>query len=118
MVVWMCAVRSWAEVAPAAASTTQCGGHFFPLRGPCVIEARRLRLWDGRYDLMEDGHHVATWERSHWTIGGMIEVGGRTLMVRANLENDEASLTEAGGRRVATARGFAHKHWTIEPGMA
>ena len=67
MVVWMCAVRSWAEVAPAAASTTQCGGHFFPLRGPCVIEARRLRLWDGRYDLMEDGHPVATWERSHWT---------------------------------------------------
>ena len=83
-----------------------------------MIEARKLRVWDGRYDLLEDGHHVATWERSHWTIGGMIEVGGRTLMVRANLENDEASLTEAGGRRVATARGFAHKHWTIEPGMA
>jgi hypothetical protein len=79
-----------------------------------VIEARKLRVWDGRYDFIEDGHRVATWESSHWTIGGMIEVGGRTLMVRANLENDEASLTEAGGRRVATARGFARKHWTIE----
>ena len=79
-----------------------------------MIEARRLRLWDGRYDLLEDGRCVATWERSLWATGGRFELGGRSFTVRANLLGDEASLTEAGGRRVATAHGFGRKNWTIE----
>ena len=66
--------------------------------GGRVIEARKLRLWDGRYDLLEDGRWVATWERSLWATGGRFELGGRSFTVRANLLGDEASLTEAGGR--------------------
>jgi hypothetical protein len=79
-----------------------------------VIEARKLRLWDGRYDLLEDGRWVGTWERSHWTTGGRIELAGRNLTVRANPLDGESSLTEAGGRRVATAHGLGRRHWTIE----
>lgn len=79
-----------------------------------MIEARRLRLWDGRYTLVEDGRCVATWEMSHWSTGGRFELEGRRFMVRANLLGDEASLIEGGGRRIATAHGFGRKHWTIE----
>ena len=53
-----------------------------------MIEARRLRLWDGRYDLLEDGRWVATWERSPWATGGRFELGGRSFTVRANLLGD------------------------------
>jgi hypothetical protein len=79
-----------------------------------VIEARKLRLRAGRYDFLEDGRWVATWERSPWATGGRIEVDGRRFTVRATLLGDEASLTEAGGRRVAVARGFGRKNWSIE----
>ncbi len=79
-----------------------------------MIEARRLRLWDGRYDLLEDGRWVATWERSLWATGGRFELGGRSFTVRANLLVDEARLTGAGGRWLASAHGFGRKNWTIE----
>ena len=79
-----------------------------------MLQARRLRLWDGRYDLLEDGRWVATWERSYWSTGGRFTLDGRSFTVRANLLGDVASLTEPGGRRIATARGFGRKDWTIE----
>ncbi|HYN65857.1 MAG TPA: hypothetical protein VES93_03140 [Ornithinibacter sp.] len=79
-----------------------------------MIEARRLRLWGGRYDLVEDGRTVATWERSLWTTGGRLDVDGRSFTVRANLLGGESSLTEVGGRRVATAHDIGRRSWTIE----
>ncbi len=79
-----------------------------------MIEARKLRLWDGRYDLIEDGRCVATWERSLWATGGRIAVDGRRYTVRADLLGGVCSLTEAGGGRVATARGVGRRDWTIE----
>ncbi len=39
-----------------------------------MITARRLRLWDGRYDLLEDERRVATWDSAHWSTGGRVEV--------------------------------------------
>ena len=41
-----------------------------------MIEARRLTRWDGRYNLVEDGRCVATWERSHWATGGRFDLEG------------------------------------------
>jgi len=79
-----------------------------------VIEARKLRLWDGRYNLVEEGLCVATWEKSHWATGGRFALGGRSFTVRANLLGDEATLTQSGGRQIATAHGFIRKNWTIE----
>jgi len=79
-----------------------------------VIEVRKLKLWDGRYDLLEDGRFVASLEQSHWAVGGRFQLAGRSFTVRTDLLDDEASLTEAGGRRVATAHGLGGKDWTIE----
>ena len=79
-----------------------------------MIQARKRRLWDGRYDLLEDGRKVATWEHSRWATGGRFELEGRSFTVRADLLADEASLTEPGGRQIATLRGFRRKHWSIE----
>lgn len=79
-----------------------------------MIQARKPRLWDGRYDLLEDGRWVATWEKSLWATGGRFALGGRSFTMRANLLVDEASLVEGGGRQVATAHGLGRKHWTIE----
>jgi hypothetical protein len=79
-----------------------------------VITARRLRLWDGRYDLLEDERRVATWEGAHWSTGGRFTLDGRSFTVRADLPGDRATLTEGGGRRVATATGIGRKSWTIE----
>lgn len=79
-----------------------------------MLQARRLRLWDGRYDLLEDGRWVATWETSPWSPGGRFTLDGRRFTVRANLLGGQASLTEAGGVQVATAHGVGRKNWTIE----
>ena len=104
-----------AEVASAAASTTRRGGHRPALRtGSHVIEARKLSLWNDRYDLIEDGRRVATWERSLWTTGGALELGGRRFTVRANLLGGESTMGEVGGPAIATAHGICRKNWTID----
>jgi len=79
-----------------------------------VIEARRLSLWNGRYDLIEDGRRVAVWERSLWTTGGTVELGGRRFTVRSDLLEGEATMVEVGGLRVATAHDIARRSWTID----
>ena len=79
-----------------------------------MITARRLRLWDGRYDLLEDERRVATWESTHWSTGGRVTLDGCSFTVRADLPGDRASLTAAGGRRLATAHGIGRRSWTIE----
>ncbi len=79
-----------------------------------MIQARRLRRWDGRYDLLENDRRVATWDSAHWSTGGRVTLDGRSFTVRADLLGDLASLTEGGGHRVATAHGIGRRNWTIE----
>jgi hypothetical protein len=79
-----------------------------------VILARRLRRWDGRYDLLDGSRRVATWEGAHWSTGGRFTLDGRSFTVRADLQGDVVTLTEGGGRRVATAHGIGRRHWAIE----
>ena len=79
-----------------------------------MLEARRLRLWDGRYDFVEDGRRVATWERSLWTPGGTVELDGHRLTVRVNSLGGEATMVRAGGARVATAHDVGRRDWTID----
>ena len=62
-----------------------------------MIEARKLRLWDGRYNLVEEGLCVATWEKSHWAIGaGSISRGAAPWRHEERLHD--------GGRRLGSVR--------------
>lgn len=79
-----------------------------------MIEARKLSLWDGRYDFLEDGRWVATWERSLWGTGGTVALEGRRLRVRTNLLQGVSSMAEGVGPPIATAHHVSRKNWTIE----
>ena len=79
-----------------------------------MIEARKVRLWDRRYDILEGGRTVAIWERSLWGTGGTVQLDGRRFQVRTNLLGGESSMAEGAGRPVALAHGVGRKNWTIE----
>ena len=79
-----------------------------------MIQARKVRLWDRRYDILEDGRTVAIWERSLWGTGGTVQLGGRRFQVRTNVLGGESSMAEGTGRPVAVAHGVGRKNWTIE----
>jgi hypothetical protein len=81
-----------------------------------MIEARKVKLWDRRYDILEDGRTVAIWERSLWGTGGTVQLEGRRFQVRTNLLGGESSMAEGAGRPVAVAHGVGRKSWTIESG--
>lgn len=79
-----------------------------------MIHARKVSIWTGGYEIVENGRRIATWERSLWTTGGTVEVGGRRYTVRANLLGGTSTMVEIGGARVGTAHTVGHKDWTIE----
>ena len=104
-----------AEGPPLLRPQLRSGGHLTaPRKGTCVIEARKVKLWDRRYDVLEDGRPVAIWERSLWSTGGTIRLEGRNLHVRTNLLGCESSMSEAAGPPIAVARSVGRKNWTIE----
>ncbi len=81
-----------------------------------MIEARKVKLWDRRYDVLEGGRTVAVWERSLWITGGTVQLDGRLFQVRTNLLGGESSMAEAADPPVAVAHGVGRKNWTIESG--
>ena len=101
--------------ASAAASTTQGRRPPHPTpKGTSLIEARKVKLWDRRYDILEDGRTVAIWECLLWGTGGTVQLDGRRFQVKTNVLGGESSMAEGAGRPVAVAHGVGRKHWTIE----
>lgn len=79
-----------------------------------MIQARKVSIWTGAYEFVEDGRRVAIWEKSLWTTGGRVDWNGRRFTVRVNLLGGPSTMVEAGGQRVGTAHGVGRKSWTIE----
>mgnify|MGYP003504744627 CR=1 FL=1 len=79
-----------------------------------MIEGWKVRLWDRRYDIVEDGRTVAIWERSLWGTGGTVQLDGRRFQVRTTLPGGESSMAEGTGRPVAVAHAVGRKNWAIE----
>ena len=83
-----------------------------------MLEARRVGVWGGRYDLVADGERVATWEKSGWQPGGTLELDGRRYVLRADLMERTCALVGSGGVRIASADRVGRKDWTIAAGGA
>ena len=79
-----------------------------------MIEARRVSVWNGRYDVIADGRHVATWVRAGSTTGGTLQWDGRRYQVRASMMGGTAGMYAPGGRQVATAHDVGRRLWTIQ----
>lgn len=79
-----------------------------------MIEARRRSVWGGRYDLLDGGLQMATWEPSTWGTGGTLRVDGRRLRVRSNVYRRESTAVDPTGTPVAVAREVGRRNWTIE----
>jgi hypothetical protein len=79
-----------------------------------MIEARRVSALSGRYELVADGERVATWERSGWRPGGMLELDGRRYVLRADPGGRTCSLVGSGGARIASADRVGRRSWSIE----
>lgn len=82
------------------------------------MEALRVGVWGGRYDLVADGERVATWEKSGWQPGGTLELDGRRYVLRADLSERTCALVGSGGVRIASADRVGRKDWTIQAGGA
>lgn len=81
-----------------------------------MVEARRVSLWTGRYDLLADGERVAAWEKSGWGPGGTLDVNGRRYLLRTDMWGTTCALVAPGGARVASAKRVGRGEWTIEAG--
>jgi hypothetical protein len=78
-----------------------------------MIQARRVSVWHGRYDITMDGQPVAMWQKSDSRTGGTLEWESRRYLMLASLMGGTASLTAAGGPLIATAHDVGRARWTI-----
>ena len=79
-----------------------------------VIQARKVSLWSGRYDILADGAQVGSWEKSGSATGGALQWEGRRYHVRASLSGGTASMSAPGGAQIARAHDVGRKRWTID----
>jgi hypothetical protein len=79
-----------------------------------MIKARRVSIWNRRYDLIAHGRIVATWERASLATAGTLQWDGQRYQVHASMESGTARLSAPGGRQVATAHDVGRRQWTIQ----
>lgn len=78
------------------------------------MEARRTSVWRADYEVLAQGSPIATFTRSSWRGGGVLEIGGEALEVRSNAWATSYTLTDRAGTRLASAAHVGHKEWTVE----
>jgi hypothetical protein len=90
------------------------------LPGPPTLErmeARRISAWRSRYRVTDDGgREITTWDSSFWRSGGVFELDGRRLEVRANVWGTRYTMVDALGDEIASANRVGRKRWTVEAG--
>lgn len=79
-----------------------------------MLEARKASLWKSRYDITENGRHIATWEPTLWKTGGGFELNGRRYEVRGNLSGTRYGMVADDGSPVASADRVWRRRWTVE----
>ena len=80
------------------------------------MEARRTSAWRGDYEVKEGDRSVATFARSSWRGGGVLNVDGRPYEVRSNPWATSYTMVDTEGVLVASAARVGRKDWTVESG--
>jgi hypothetical protein len=81
-----------------------------------MMEAHRTSAWRSDYEVALDGEPFATYSRSAWRGGGVLDVAGRGYELRSNLWATSYTLVDDGGSLVASAQRAGRKDWSIDAG--
>ncbi len=79
-----------------------------------MMEAHRTSAWRGDYEATLGGQPFATYARSTWRGGGVLDVTGRRYELRSNLWATSYTLVDEGGVAVVSAARVGRKEWTVE----
>ena len=79
-----------------------------------MMLAHRTSAWRGDYEVLVEGQPLATYARSAWRGGGVLEVDGRSYQVRSNAWGTDYSLAEEGGAAIASAQRVGRKEWAVD----
>jgi hypothetical protein len=79
-----------------------------------MLEARRTSAWRSDYEISLDGRAFATYARSSWRGGGVLDVDGRPYQVRSNGWATTYTMVDEGGALVASAARVGRKDWTVD----
>ena len=79
-----------------------------------MMLARRTSAWRGDYEVLLEGRPVATFARSTWRGGGVLEADGRRYEVRSNAWGTDYTLAQEGGDAVASAQRVGRKEWAVD----
>src|SRR5437762_2592722 len=81
-----------------------------------MLEARRVSLWSGRYELVADGRPFALWDGRVRGGGGVFDLEGRRYQVRSNLWGSHFELVDQVGMVAAVAERPGRMRWTVQAG--
>lgn len=79
-----------------------------------MLQAKKVSIWKGRYEISTGELLLATWDPSWWRAGGTLDLDGQRYQVRSNLWGTQYRMTTEDGTVVASADRVGRKRWTVE----
>lgn len=79
-----------------------------------MLTARKASFWRNVYEIGVDDRVITTWSGSFWRSGGDFELDGESYRVRSSVTGRSFTMTDAGGRTVASASRVGRKRWTVD----
>jgi hypothetical protein len=79
-----------------------------------MLQARKVSVWKGAYEISVDGTPLTTWTSRTWKSGGSFPLDGAHYEVGANVWGSQYGMSTADGKRVASADRVGRKRWTVD----
>lgn len=78
-----------------------------------MLQARKISIWKGDYEITVDGKPVTTWTSRTWKTGGSFDLDGRRYEVGGGVWGSRYGMATKDGQRVASADRVGRKRWSV-----